>query len=117
MKAPTADPQLPPEILQKLREIRRQGSRVRLWTGLLHVIAIILAAMLIAMTIDWLVVLYDSHSRWAVTLSALVLAAAGSVLWGLIPLLRSSSLASIARQVDLAHPALEERYSTVPEVA
>ena len=117
MKAPNEGSQIPPAMLQKLREVRRQDRRVRLWTGLLRGIAIILAAMLVAMTIDWLVVLYDPRSRWALTLSALACAAAGSVLWGLIPLLRTRSLASIARQVDLAHPALEERYSTLAEVA
>ncbi len=117
MKTPTPGPQLPPAMLQKLREIRRQDRRVRLWTGLLRGFAILLAAMLGAMTIDWMVVLYEPGSRWALTLSALVLAAAGAVLWGLIPVLRSRSLASIARQLDLAHPALEERYSTLAETS
>jgi len=117
MKAPNDGSQMPPAVLQKLREVRTQDRRVRLWTCLWRGIAILLAAMLVAMTVDWLVVLYDSRSRWAVTLAALVIATVGSVVWGLIPLLRTRSLASIARQVDLAHPALEERYSTLAEVA
>ena len=78
MKTPTSGPQLPPAMLQKLREIRRQDGRVRLWTGVLRGLAILLAAMLVAMTIDWMVVLYGPGSRWALTLSALAFAAAGA---------------------------------------
>src|SRR6266566_4453559 len=108
-----APPGIPAAMLSRLNDVRRRDRRVRVQTALLRGIAILLAAMLAAMVIDWVVVLYEPTWRWALTLSALSCAAMGFAWWGLIPLFRTRSLASIARQVDLAHPALEERYSTL----
>src|SRR5437870_2483101 len=117
MKAPCDGPQVPAEVLAKLTDVRRLDRRRCLVTGFFRGAAILLGAMLVAMAIDWWVVLYDERGRWALTLSALAVAAAGFVLSAVLPLLRQRSLVSLARQVDQAHPGLEERYQTLAEYA
>lgn len=113
MKTPNDGPGLPPEVLQKLNEIRREDRRVRFRTGLLRGLAILLTAMLVAMTIDWLAALHDERWRWTLTLLALA-GGAVALLWGCLPpLLKPRSLASIAQQADSAHPSLEERFLTL----
>jgi hypothetical protein len=117
MKAPNDGQQLPAAMLAKLNEVRRLSRRVSLVTGLFRGATLLLAAMLVAMALDWWVVLYDERWRWALTLCALACAAVGFALTGLLPLFRKRSLASLARQVDQAHPALEERFLTLAEFA
>ena len=80
---------------------------------MLRGLAVLLTAMLLAMVVDWLSVLHDGRLRWALTLLALACAAVALIRGALLPLFKSRSLASIARQVDDANPNLEERYLTL----
>jgi len=104
---------MPPAMLVKLEAVRRRGRKVSLLSGFLRGVAILLAAMVLAMLIDWLVGFYDKPWRWALTLTALTAGVAGLIHGCLLPLLRSRSLASVAREVDRANPALEERFETL----
>jgi hypothetical protein len=113
MKNPNDGSGLPPEVLQKLNEIRSEDRRVRFRTGLLRGLAILLTAMLLAMAIDWLTSVHDERWRWTLTLLALACAAVALIRGCLPPLLKSRSLASIARETDNANPSLEERFLTV----
>jgi hypothetical protein len=113
MKKPNDGSNLPPEVLQKLNAVRSEDRRVRFRTGLLRGLAILLTAMLAAMAIDWLAVLHDERWRWTLTLLALACAAVALIQGCLLPLFRKRSLASIAQEVDRAHPTLEERFLTV----
>jgi hypothetical protein len=113
MKRPDDGPNLPPEVLQKLNEIRNEDRRVRFRAGLLRGLAVLLTAMLLAMAIDWLAVLHDERWRWTLSLLALACAVVALVRGCLPPLFKSRSLASIAREVDRAHPSAEERFLTV----
>jgi hypothetical protein len=113
MKKPDDESNLPPAVLQKLNEIRSEDRRIRFRTGLLRGLAVLLTAMLVAMAIDWLAVLHDERWRWTLTLLALACAAVALIRGCLLPLFRTRSLASIAQEVDSAHPSLEERFLTL----
>ena len=117
MKNPNDGAQLPEPVLRKLKEVRSRERSVHLWAGFLRGLALLLSAMLVAMAIDWLVGLHEERWRWALTLLALALGAAALAFGCLPPLLRPRSLGSIAREVDLAHPSLEERYRTLTRPA
>jgi hypothetical protein len=117
MKTSSQGGEIPPSVLNTLNEVRRRDCGARVWSGLLRGAAILLCAMLVAMTIDWLLVLHEEFWRWTLTLVALGCAIAGFGQGCLLPLLRSRSLTSVARDVDQAHPSLEERFATVAEFA
>jgi hypothetical protein len=117
MNTPNDGPPIPAAVLDKLNEIRALDRRARVWAGCLRTAAVFLAAMLAAMAVDWLVVLYDERWRWTLTSLALGGAAVAFVLGCVLPLFRTRSLTSIAREADQAHPSLEERYQTVTELA
>ena len=55
---------LPPSVAKKLRAIRRRAIAFKLFEGLLLSAAALLGAMLIAMTIDWLVGWFDPRVRY-----------------------------------------------------
>jgi len=108
---------MPAAMLGKLRAVQQRYFRACLEVGLYRGIAILLTAMLVAMAVDGLVVLFDHRLRWALTLWALSCAAIGMLLGGVMPLLRKRSLSSFARQIDTAHPSLEERFLSLAEFA
>lgn len=115
MNKPNDGSSIPQEVMRKLVEIRREDRRVRFRTGLLRALAVLTAAMLAAMVIDWLAMLHDPRWRWTLTVVALGGAAAAFIYGCVLPLLRARSIASIARDVDKAHPTLEERLLTLAE--
>ena len=117
MESTNYESRVPAPLLQKLDEVRRDERRVGLWSGLLHCLAILLGAMLVAMAIDWLAALHSHSWRWVLTLAALGCGGTALVRGCLLPLLRNRSLTSVARKVDDAHPGLEERYLTLTEFA
>ena len=117
MNAPPDASPIPVEMLDKLHAVRRRERRIRLQAGLARASAVLLTAMLVMMALDWLVTPRQGPWRWIMTISALSCAAAALVLGCMIPLLRRRSLDSIARQVDRAHPSLQERCQTVTEFA
>src|SRR5947208_552501 len=106
---------MPAAMLGKLREVQRRYFRACLEAGLYRGIAILLTAMLVAMAIDGWIILYDHRLRWALTLGSLSCAALGMLLGGIMPLLRKRSLNSFAREIDAAHPLLEERFLSLAE--
>jgi hypothetical protein len=114
MKNPNDGKGIPPTVRQKLAEIRREDRRVRLRVALLRTAAVFIAAMLVAMIVDWLAMLHNTGWRWTLTLDALGLAVVTFVL-SILPLFRRRSLSSIARQADLAYPNLQERLLTLAE--
>ena len=117
MESPNYESRMPAALLQKLDEVRRDERRVRLWSGLLRGMTILLGAMLVAMAVDWLAELHSHGWRWVLSLAALGFGGAALVRECLLPLMRAGSLTSVARKVDDAHPALEERYLTLTEFA
>jgi len=108
---------IPSTVTSRLRAVRRKQFGVRALEGLLVGMAVLLAAMLLAMAVDWLIVLFSPTARTAVTVAALVLGATAFVLCAVRLVLAQRRLSAIARQVDQAVPRLEERWSTVTELA
>ncbi len=108
---------MPAQMLDKLRAVLRRDRRLHLQTGLARAGAVLLSAMLVMMAVDWLATPHQGLWRWLMTISALACAAAALLLGCVIPLLRPRSLDSVARQVDRAHPSLQERCQTVTEFA
>jgi hypothetical protein len=106
---------MPAEMLEKLRAVQRHHRSVRLQTGLARTVAVLLAAMLLMMVLDWLVSPQPGLWRWIMTLSALSCGGVALILGCMIPLLRHRTLDSVARDVDASHPDLEERAQTVTE--
>jgi len=109
--------ELPPAIASRLAHLRRRARCVHVARGAVWGTAVLLGGMAVVMFIDWAVVL--SSPAWRVALSGVVWLAAMAVFvrFGLYPLLRPYSLAAVALDVDRAVPALEERWSTVAELA
>lgn len=109
--------QLPSSVQAKLGQVRRREFSIRLQTGLLRAAAFLLVIVLTAMTVDRVATLFDPSARWLLTVVGLGASAALFLAWCLAPLLARRSPAELARKVDGAFPALEERWSTVAELA
>ncbi|KKK61192.1 hypothetical protein LCGC14_3016780, partial [marine sediment metagenome] len=108
---------VPPAVDAKLRRVRRRGRTMGALRGLAMTAVVLLAAMMLAMLVDWMVVLFSPSWRKLLTLTALGAGAAAALL-GLAPVLfRRRSLEAVALEVDRAVPQLEERWATVAEVA
>ncbi len=109
--------ELPSVVEAKLRAVRRRIVGIRTTGGLILTATVLLLVMMVAMAIDWMVVLFDHRWRMAVTLSSLAFPAVTLAAWFVRPLLSRHRLASVARVVDRSVPSLEERWSTVTELA
>ena len=108
---------LPKSVAEKLRAIRRRAVALTLLEGLILTAAVLLGAMLIAMGIDWVAGWFDARVRYTFTILAFGLTAAVFVWWCLRPLGQKRTIISTAREVDASVPQLEERWSTVTELA
>ncbi len=108
---------LPPNVAQKLRSIRRRARTLAFLEGLARTGAVLIGAMLVAMLIDLAVGWLDPRARYLVTSVALGSVAILCLLWCALPVLRRRTIVSTARDVDQNVPQLEERWSTVTELA
>jgi hypothetical protein len=117
MKTNDSRPKLPPNVAQKLRRIRRRARVLALLEGLASTGAVLIGAMLVAMLIDLAVGWLDPLARYTVTSLALGSVAVLCLLWCALPFIRRRTIVSTAREVDQNVPQLEERWSTVTELA
>jgi len=108
---------LPQSVARKLRAIRRRAVGFTFLRGLILAGAVLLAAMVAAMLIDWSVGWFNPAARYAVTSLALGGAAVAFIIWCALPLLHRRTIVSTAREVDESLPQLEERWSTVTELS
>lgn len=108
---------LPGSIAGKLLSVRKRSFKVRLATAVVAAVVVLLAAMGVAMLVDYLATLYDS--RWRVVLTTSALAAAGLTLvaWVLFGWRYTRRLDRSAAAVDREFPELEERWTTVASLA
>jgi len=109
--------ELPPVIVSKLQRVRRRRRVLFFAEGLVLTATVLLLVMMAAMAIDWLVVWFDPRWRMAVTYCALAMTASLFAWQALSPLLRRRRLSSVALDVDRAVPSLQERWTTVTELA
>jgi hypothetical protein len=108
---------LPKSVAQKLRAIRRRAITLTLLKGLALTASVLIAAVLLAMIVDSIVGWFDPRARLAVPILTIIAAAAAFVFWCIRPLARRRTIVSTAREVDQTMPQLEERWSTVTEIA
>ena len=108
---------IPPEIARKLDESLSRVRRILALRGILATLAVLTASVLAIMAIDAMVTIYDAWIRWLLWSAGL--AGTGAVAWVslLKPLSRRFTAAEIAALIERNHPELEERLSTVVELA
>ena len=108
---------LPAAMAQKLDLVRRRTFRVRLGTAMVAAAGVLLAAMALAMSLDWMATLYDFRSRAVLSYSAWVAAGVTLAAWSFAAWRHTRRVDRVAAQVDREIPEIEERWSTVTELA
>ncbi|MHA3774446.1 hypothetical protein ACXR0O_23210 [Verrucomicrobiota bacterium sgz303538] len=108
---------LPANVCQKLVLIQRRARMLKLIEGVVKTGAVLITAMIIAMFIDLVTGWFDPRARYSITGITLGGIVALGILWCALPLLRRRSIVSTAREVDQTVPQLQERWSTVTELA
>lgn len=104
------------EIQAKLGEVRDRIRKVQLTRGTLVTATIALAGLLLMMAADWLFAPLPGAARWAlfiVWIASIIYA--GRV--GFAPYFRKIGLVQIARWIEMRHPEIQERMSTVLEIS
>ncbi len=109
--------EVPAQVQNKLRDVRRRETRLKFLSGATSALAAFLAVMMAAMLVDWLFTLFSTPLRTILTLIALATGALLLLVWGLRPLISRFHATDVARDVDEAIPQLEERWSTVTELS
>ena len=113
MKESMLNSAVPAAILRKLRLVRKRKMLVQVACALVASAAVLLAAMGVAMLIDWLATLYDSRWRLVLTTAAISAAACTVVGWSFVAWRRANRLDRVAAEVDQQVPKLEERWTTM----
>ncbi|MBR1921485.1 MAG: hypothetical protein IJ829_05725, partial [Kiritimatiellae bacterium] len=108
---------IPPEIAAKLDESVGRVRRIIFLRGVFATLAVCVASVLAIMAVDAMVTIYVSWVRWL--LWAAAVAGTCAVAWFALlkPLGRRFSASEIASLIERNHPELEERLSTVVELA
>lgn len=108
---------VPPEIAAKLDESLARVRSILCFRGLAAVTAVAVASLLAIMAIDAMVTIFSAGVRWGLWFAAL--AGIGATAWFVLvrPLRRRFTAAEIAALIERNHPELEERLSTVVELA
>ncbi len=104
---------IPSPIVRKLRLVRQRKIWIHVASAIVAALAVLLAAMGVAMLIDWLATLYDSRWRVVLTVAALSAAVATVLGWLVVARRRIVGLDHIAGDVDRQIPQLQERWTTM----
>lgn len=113
MNQTSANPAVPDPILRKLQLVRKRKMAVQIACAVAAALAVLLAAMGIAMLIDWLATLYDSRWRVVLTTAAIAAAVLTTAGWIFVAWRRLLGLERVALDVDREIPQLEERWTTM----
>lgn len=108
---------IPPEIRSILDASVRRVRGILLFRGTCAALAALVASMLAIMAIDAMVTIYASWVRWALWAAGLVFTCSVAYFALVKPLRRKFTAAEIASLIERNHPELEERLSTVVELA
>src|SRR5690349_13677794 len=100
MKQSTSNSAVPAAIVRKLELVQKRSLFVQVACALVASAAVLVAAMGVAMLIDWLATLYDSRWRLVLTTLAVAAAAATSIGWILVAWRRAMRLERAAADVD-----------------
>ncbi len=108
---------LPAAMAEKLEVVRRRTLKVQVGTALVAAAAVFLAAMAVAMLVDWLATIHDFRWRAALTYSAWMAAAATLVALAVAAWRHTRKIDRVAVTVDHKIPELEERWATVTQLS
>ncbi len=108
---------IPTPIEDKLREVRGARDKVRLAQAVVLGLLALFLAMSVAMLVDWTFTLFDPFWRSVLTLSALATAGITLIASVVIGLGRGRKMEDVAAEVDHSVPKIEERWSTIAELA
>lgn len=108
---------IPPAVAKILKASLSRIRRILMFRGICATLAVFVASVLAIMAIDAMVTIYSGWVRWLLWCGAV--AGTGSVAWFALikPLRRKISLSDVALLIERNHPELEERLSTVVELA
>ncbi|MFO7897901.1 MAG: DUF4175 family protein [Planctomycetota bacterium] len=102
--------------MRTLRRVIRRLRTVLVLRGLFAVVAVAIGALLAVMAVDAAAMIFSRTVRLLMT-TGVLLATLAAAFWFLVrPLLRSFTLAGVARLVETHHPELEERISSAVEL-
>ncbi len=107
---------LPPEISSKLRQSVSRVRRIIWVRGILGVIATAVISILLIVAVDAMVTIFSEWVRWLLWLagvSAIAIAARQMIVR---PLMKPFTPSRIAALIEMNHPELEERLTTVVEL-
>ncbi len=107
---------LPDTIVRSLKRLVRRARMVAAIRGLCAVAAVAAGSLMAAMAVDAGITLFVAWPRWALSLSALGLTLLAAVLFLIRPLVRTFTLAGVARAIESRHPELQERISSAIEL-
>jgi len=108
--------ELPQPIVRTLCRLIRRIRLVILLRGLAAVSAVAVSSLLVIMAIDYGATIFSAWPRWTLSFSALGLTALTALLLLVRPLVKSFTLAGIARSIEIRHPELQERISSAVEL-
>ena len=108
---------IPETISEKLISVRGRSFKAQVATASVVAVVVLLAAMGLAMLVDYLAVLYDSRWRVVLTAAALLSAAATLIAWVVVGWRYTRRLRQSAEAVDRHFPDLQERWTTVTSLA
>jgi hypothetical protein len=108
---------VPSAVAAKLRAVQRRTIAIGLLRGLALTLAVLVGSALLAMAIDWAVGWFSTAARYVMTAVVVFAAAATAYRTCLRLLFHRRSAVSTAREIDQLLPQLEERWSTVTELA
>ncbi|NOZ39754.1 MAG: hypothetical protein GXP24_05960 [Planctomycetes bacterium] len=108
---------LPIAMAEKLEIVRRRTLRVQVCTALVAAVGVLLAAMAVAMLVDWLATIYDFRWRAALTYSAWTAAGATLMVLAVAAWRHTRRVDHVAVKIDREIPELEERWSTVTSLS
>ncbi len=108
---------VPHAVMDKLNAVKGRTLKVRISTALVAAVVVLMAAMALAMLVDWLATLYDSQWRIALTYSALTAAGVTFCIWGMTAWRQSRQIRRAASDVDRGIPQLEQRWSTIAQLS
>ncbi|MFW6107912.1 MAG: DUF4175 family protein, partial [bacterium] len=107
---------VPEPIVRMLRRVIRRLRTVLVLRGLFAVVAVAIGALLAVMAVDAAAMIFSRTVRVLMTTGALLVTLAAAFWFLVRPLLRSFTLAGVARLVETHHPELEERISSAVEL-
>ncbi|MEJ7595737.1 MAG: hypothetical protein WKF77_29860 [Planctomycetaceae bacterium] len=107
-----------PSVMRaKLRSVRWRQAGLSAARAIAIATSVLLAAMTVAMMIDWCFTLFDTRMRIQLTTTTVLLAAVTLLRTGIRPVIAAFGWTRAAGTVDERIPLLEERWRTVASIA